>query len=143
MPLKLYVDGVSILPTDVPEPLVRAVIISLFAWRRAKHDDILPGNNKFGWWGDTYPQVLNDQIGSRIWLLLRSKLTDETIAAAKEYAEESLQWLVDDGAAAGVSVISERQGLDMLALGVTITRGDKTALNIRFANFWDYINAAN
>ena len=141
MPLQLTIDGVTAGAGDLEQPLVRAVIISLFTWRRANSDDVLPAANKYGWWGDTYPQIDNDRIGSRIWLLSRAKLTDETVSKAKEYAQEALQWLIDDGVAAAVQVVSEKQGLFKLALGIKIIRGDKTALNIRFTNVWDYINA--
>lgn len=140
LPLILTIDGVTTSAADVVTPLERAVIISLFTWRRANPDDELPSTNKFGWWGDTYPQNTNDRIGSRLWLLSRAKLTTETVLRAKEYAEESLQWLVDDGVAAAVQVQSERQELDRLALGVKIVRGDGSSLNIRFSNVWDYLN---
>lgn len=139
--LILYVDGQLAVAPDVTEPLVRSVIISLFTWRRANPDDDLPGNDKFGWWGDSYPQISNDRIGSRLWLLSRSKLMIDTASRAQEYAEEALQWLIDDGVAAAVQVQAERHGLEMLALGIKIIRGDQSALNIRFANVWDYINA--
>lgn len=140
-PLLLVIDGVPTVAVDVFEPLPRAVLISLFTWRRANADDDLPGNNRYGWWGDTYPQNNNDLIGSRLWLLGRSKLLPQTVLRAKEYAEEALSWLVDDGVAAQVQVTAERQGLSGLALGITIIRGDKTALNIRFINVWNFLNA--
>lgn len=138
--LTLFIDGVAAYAPDVYDDLPRAVLISLFSWRRAEPDDDLPGNQKYGWWGDTYSVVTNDRIGSRLWLLSRAKLTSETVLKAKEYAEQALQWLIDDGVVAQVTVQAERQGLSMLALGVVIVRGDKTKLNIRFANVWDYIN---
>jgi len=141
LPLILTIDGQQVSPGDVYEPLIRSVIISLFTWRRANPDDELPGTNKYGWWGDTYADTNNDRIGSRLWLLSRSKLTAQTVLQAKEYAEEALQWLIDDGVAASVQVQSERWDLETLALGITLTRGDKTTINIRFSNAWDYINA--
>jgi phage gp46-like protein len=140
MPLSLVIDGVAAKASDVTEDLPRAVIISLFTWRRANPDDELPSTNKFGWWGDTYPQIQSDRIGSRLWLLSRAKLTAENVLRAKEYAEESLEWLIDDGVAASVQVQSERQELDRLALGIKIIRGDGSSLNIRFSNVWDYLN---
>ena len=138
--LILYVDNVETRAPEVIEPLVRAVIISLFTWRRANKDDELPNGDRQGWWGDTYPDVNNDQIGSRLWLLTRAKLTTETVNRAKEYAEESLKWLIDDTAAVGVDVYAERQGIERLALQITITRGDLTTVNLRFADVWNYIN---
>ncbi len=140
-PLILVIDGNAANAADITDALPRAVIISLFTWRRANPDDDLPGLNRFGWWGDTYPETTNDRIGSRLWLLSRAKLTLETIAKAKEYAEEALKWLVDDGVAAGYVVEVERVSLSQLSLGITITRGDASKLNIRFTNAWDYINA--
>ena len=136
----LVIDGIVISAPDVIDDLPRSIIISLFTWRRANPDDDLPGTNKYGWWGDTYPQIINDRIGSRLWLLSRAKLTDETVLQAQEYAEEALQWLVDDGVAAAVQVQVERQSLDRLAIGIIITRGDKSLLKIRFAKIWDYLN---
>ena len=126
LPLILVIDGIVISAPDVIDDLPRSIIISLFTWRRANPDDDLPGTNKYGWWGDTYPQIINDRIGSRLWLLSRAKLTDETVLQAQEYAEEALQWLVDDGVAAAVQVQVERQSLDRLAIGIIITRGDNS-----------------
>jgi phage gp46-like protein len=55
------------------EPLVRSIIISLFSWKRAGEDDVLPGKSRMGWWADSY----NDDeppIGSKLWLLSREVL---------------------------------------------------------------------
>jgi phage gp46-like protein len=35
--------------------LTRAVLISLFTWRRAADDDALDDEERFGWWGDSFP----------------------------------------------------------------------------------------
>jgi phage gp46-like protein len=123
------------------EPLVRAVVISLFTWRRAKADDLLPGDQRMGWWGDNFAAVPGDQIGSRLWLLSRAKLVPETLARAKEYAEEALAWLVQDGVAARVEVQAERQGLQTLALACRIYKSDGgVPLDIRFTDVWGFLN---
>lgn len=123
------------------DPLLRAVIVSLFTWRRANPDDDLPGNRREGWWGDSYPVVEHDRIGSRLWLLSRAKLLPDTVARAQEYAEEALKWLVDDGVATRVLVTAERQGIDRLALGIQIYRKDeRDPLDLRFANVWGFLN---
>lgn len=123
--------------------LVRAVIISLFTWRRADPDDDLPGSDKFGWWGDTYAQDAGDLIGSRLWLLSRSPLTNETVRQAIEYAEEALQWLIDDGVASRISVLAERQGKEMLALQLQVFRADGgTILAARFSDVWEFLKNA-
>ena len=120
---------------------MRAVIISLFTWRRARPDDDLPGDLRMGWWGDSVPEIPNDRIGSRLWLLSRAKLTAETVARAREYAEEALAWLVEDGVAARVTVESERIGLSTLGLACRIYRSDGSApLDIRFSDVWEFLN---
>ena len=75
--------------------LVSAVWMSLGTDRRAQQDDVIPNgsNDKRGWWGDTYRPR---QIGSRLWLLSREKQLPETLRRAEEYAQEALQWLIDD-----------------------------------------------
>jgi len=139
--LTVVIDGRTIpLGLDSDEPLVRAVIISLFTWRRANADDDLPGDERMGWWGDSFPTVTNDRIGSRLWLLSRAKLIPETLRRAKAYADEALKWLVDDGVAARVDVEVERHGLSTLALACRIYRSDgKTPLDIRFTDAWSFL----
>ncbi len=140
--LTVVVDGQTVnLGLASDNPLLRAVVVSLFTWRRANPDDSLPGNEHMGWWGDSYPVVENDRIGSRLWLLSRAKLLPDTVAHAKEYAEEALKWLVEDGVATRVVIVAERQGVDRLALNAQIYRTDGRApLDLRFANIWEFLN---
>ena len=140
-PLTIVVDGrTTSLGLDSHEPLVRAVIISLFTWRRANADDPLPGDQRMGWWGDSFPAADNDRIGSRLWLLSRSKLTATTVAKAKEYAEEALAWLVADGVAARVEVEASRVGASGLGLACRIYRDDgKLSADVRFSDVWSFV----
>lgn len=69
MDLWLNVNGVSVSANAPLDLLTRAVVISLFTWRRAQPDDNADQPN--GWWGDTWPAVQNDRYGSRLWLLQR------------------------------------------------------------------------
>jgi phage gp46-like protein len=141
-PLTILIDGREAqLALQSAEPLVRAVSISLFTWRRAQPDDYLPGTERMGWWGDSFAPVEGDRIGSRLWLLARAKLLADTPAKAKEYAEEALQWLLDDGVAAKVDVQAERQGLETLAMRVVIYKtGASVPLDIRFTNVWEFLH---
>ena len=141
MPLELTVNGRSADPTAVADPLIRAVIVSLFTWRRALPDDELPGDERMGWWGDSYPVEPQARIGSRLWLMSRGKLTNAVPGQARELVAEALQWLIDDGVAERVDVIAERQGLFRLAVGVDIIRGDAGVVSLRFADVWYTFNA--
>jgi len=129
------------LTTD--EGLGTAIIVSLFTDRRAFDDDILPDSNssdKRGLWGDlVLPDVDGDQIGSRIWLLEREKTTKEVQERYKKYAEEALQWMIDDGVAAEVEAETERQGdpgNDRLALQIKIFKNDGTTITYKFDAWW-------
>lgn len=119
--------------------LETAVMASLFTWRRADPDDVLPaGADRQGWWGDAYPFVEGDQLGSKLWLLLREVLTARTVARARFYAEAALQWLIDDRVADRVIVDASRSADPVrLNLGVRIVRGDRDLLNKRFVGLWD------
>jgi phage gp46-like protein len=118
--------------------LETAVIISLFTDRRAKPSDKLPsaGDDRRGWWGDTFPAVRGDRIGSRLWLLHRSKQLPEVVALTRDYARECLQWLIDDGIARRITVKAEVVRTGVLGLGIEIARSNKAVAQYRFETFW-------
>src|SRR4051812_11864908 len=61
--------------------LETAVMLSLFLDRRAQPDDAPPSgdpNDRRGWWADQFADTEGDLVGSRLWLLDRSKLTGDT-----------------------------------------------------------------
>lgn len=139
--MTITIDGIESTSLAAEDSLTRAVIISLFTWRRANADDVVAGQ-KMGWWGDVAePLVVNDKIGSRLWLLSRAKLIPDTFNRAREYGKEALQWLIDDEIASRVEVASERFGVDGLALVCTIYRTDGSVANLRFDNVWEKIRA--
>lgn len=128
---------------DPDAGLETAVLVSLFTDRRAKEDDVLPDSNNLdrrGWWGDLgSPKVEGDQIGSRLWLLGREKTLESVLTKAKKYAEESLNWMIEDGVVKSIEVEVERQGpigLDRLALLVRVFRPDGTVLPFKYEIQW-------
>lgn len=140
-PLSLVIDGVDTpLGMGLRQALPRAVIISLFTWGRARADDELPGTERMGWWGDSFPAEANDRIGSRLWLLARAKIVTHTVQRTKEYAQEALAWLVTDGVASEVTVEAERVGLSQISLRCVIVLGSGPGLDIRFNDAWSFLN---
>lgn len=140
-PLTVEIDGQALrLGMYPPEPLVRAVIISLFTWRRANPDDELPGTDRMGWWGDSFPAVDRDRIGSRLWLLARAKLTAQTVTRAEEYAREALVWLLEDGVASRIDISAERMGLSGLSLRILVVRHDGRPMALRFSEVWNFLS---
>ena len=113
-----------------------AIEISLFAAARASADDVRPNENGDlrGWCGDTYAAVAGDSTGSKLWLLARAKMTTQTLAQAQGYAQAALQWLVDDGVAASVTVTVQQLALGILGIGVTVQR--PSGANVHFDFVW-------
>ncbi|MEC5319317.1 phage GP46 family protein [Brenneria populi subsp. brevivirga] len=61
------------------------------------------------------------QLGSKLHLLQREKDVARVYALAKQYSEEALAPLVDDGRASAVSVTTERGSIGWLILLIEVT----------------------
>lgn len=119
--------------------LVTAVLISIFTDRVANTDDDIPdgSGDPRGWWGDAgerYP------VGSRLWLLGRSKQLPETAALAKDYIAESLQWLIDDGVVARFDIDTTWIAPAQLGAQVVANRTDGSTVAMNFTSVWQGIN---
>lgn len=122
--------------------LQTAIVLSLFTDRLAAEGDatVQPAARR-GWWGDAYPEVTGDRIGSRLWQLAREKQTTAVLARAELYAREALQWLVDDGVASAVTVAAEwvrGPGVEAgtLGLAISVARSAAPVVSFRFDTFW-------
>ena len=116
-----------------------AVILSLFVDRRANDDDVLPGDpsDKRGWWADAFPVAPNDRVGSRLWLLSREKQLQSVLNRAQEYAQEALQWMLDDGVANSVVCNAQIIRNGLLGLSIAITPpGVNTPNYYKFEVLW-------
>ena len=107
-------------PEDQPESrgglraeaaLHTATLLCLFTDARAADDDELPTDDgdRRGWWGDSVrlegePEV---PLGSKLWLLERAVLNEETRQRARDYAEDALAVLREQGAVARTEVMTE------------------------------------
>jgi|TARA_A100001391_G_scaffold205410_1_gene205977 phage gp46-like protein len=122
------------------DQIERAVVISLFTWRRAEDSDPVDDDERYGYWGDAYPDVARDRIGSRLWLLRRRSLTAETIQNAERYAREALAWMLEDEVVSAVQVDLVRPNPTRLDLYVTLTL-DEGQRELRFDDVLGVINA--
>lgn len=135
------IDGcfdIDILNDDLrpDDGLETSVAISVFTDRRIT-DDNLPilETDKRGWWGDMFPEIPNDQIGSRLWLIEREKNTTETLRRSEEFIEKSLQWMIEDGVSNGITAVSFYDNNKQLISDVDISRPDQESE--RFQVLWD------
>ena len=122
------------------DQIERAVVISLFTWRRAEDSDPVDDDERYGYWSDAYPDVARDRIGSRLWLLRRRSLTAETIQNAERYAREALAWMLEDEVVSAVQVDLVRPNPTRLDLYVTLTL-DEGQRELRFDDVLGVINA--
>ncbi len=133
---------------DATEELATAVRIALCTDRRANDEDELPNpdsDDRRGWWGDTDTAEIwgGWPIGSRLWLLARAKITGSgarqgsTTARVEDYAREAMQPFIDKGIASKLDVVATRVGLDRIDLAVTIYRGPRSFIQLRFEDLWN------
>lgn len=100
------------------DPLLGAVLISLFTDRRAETGDVYQGDAR-GWWRDAL-RTDGDRTGSRLWLGGREKNMPQTLTRYREWADQALEWLVTDGWAQRVLVVASAPRRNVLWLDVRI-----------------------
>lgn len=116
--------------------LQTAVTISLFTDRRVSEEQLPPlAESRRGWWGDMFPEIDQDQIGSRLWTLEREKRTTETLRLYEDFTREALNWLIEDGVASTISVSAVYDDNGQLIGDIIITRPEGT--ESRFQTNWD------
>ncbi|HBD37518.1 phage GP46 family protein [Cupriavidus sp. UBA2534] len=119
--------------------LETALLISLFTDRVAEPEDVIPdgSNDPRGWWGDEFGTV---KIGSRLWLLDRSKQTQETLQRAYDYIVEALQWMIDDGVVAKFDVYVEWTAAGELGAQVVAYKQDGSTVAKAYSWAWQGLN---
>jgi phage gp46-like protein len=134
---------------DETEALATAVMVALGTDRRADDNDILPteSDDRRGWWADTNADLIWNgwPIGSRLWLLERHKITDNTarqgstLARIDTYIREALRPFTDQGTASRVDVEVTRVELQKIVAFVTLWRGPLPAIQLQYQALWNEI----
>ena len=118
----------STLLTD--DSLTNAIVISLFTDARV--------DNQRGWWGNDFNQNEERQVemGSRLWTLARSKQLADVLDDAQAYAEQAVQWLIDDGHALAIDVMATNPEQSVLLLSVVVTLPNGQTEQRTFSAVW-------
>lgn len=118
----------SALLTD--DSLTNAIVISLFTDARV--------DNQRGWWGNDFNQneEIQVEMGSRLWTLARSKQLADVLDDAQAYAEQALQWLIDDGHAIAIDVMATNPEQSVLLLSVVVTLPNGQTEQRTFSAVW-------
>jgi phage gp46-like protein len=119
--------------------LQNAVLISLFTDARCEADELPQGEtDQRGYWGDLdLPE--GESLGSKLWLLRREKITQNTLNRARDYATDALQWLIENDHLQGVKVEVSRGGLERIDLLIHCQLPDGTWIEL----FQEYVLGAS
>lgn len=135
------------------DDLAESITVALGSDRRANDDDPLPDdrdrNNLRGVWSDTDAKAIWNgwPVGIRFWLLRRAKIVGQrarggaTIARIDEYIAEALQPFIDLGVASRFEVSTSRKGLHTIGSEITIYRGPRNEVALRFQYLWEGVKA--
>lgn len=128
------------------DDLATAFRIALLTDRRALADDELPddGDDRRGWWADLDAETIWNgwPIGSRLWLLARTKIVSDTVARAETYCREALQPFIDRRIVSRVDVALKRIDQDTIGGTITAYRGPSRAVDLRFETLWNEIRSS-
>ena len=127
---------------DTTSALYPAVLLSLFCDKLAPDDVQLDGealNRRKGWWGDIYPKVENDLLGSHLWLLRRAKITNATLNQLRQACIDALAWLTIDKIAEDVKVSVQRDPdrIDSILIMTEILKPTGDITKFKFAYTWE------
>ena len=121
-----------------PGGLRTAVLLSLFTDRVAAPDYLAPAGSpqgRRGWWGDSYE---TSPIGSRLWQLNRSVKSGSValLNQATDMCNEALQWLVDAGIVASVTVTCGWLNASAIGIQIVITQPQSPPTTFNFGFSW-------
>lgn len=126
-------DGTDLVFTDALE---NGVLISVETIARAKPDDDLPQNNEIrrGNWRDQYLEI---PMGSRLWILSRSKMEPSILSRINQLFFECLEWMELDGVATRVLVTSEIYNDEIIFINARIQRPKNIEVDFPFYYNWE------
>jgi phage gp46-like protein len=132
------------------QELATAVRVAIGTDSLAAIDDPLPdldSEDRRGWWGDLDAEEIWSgwPIGCKNWLLFRAKIADPyswegaTLVRAKAYTRQALQPFIDLNICSRIDVEAIRSGRDQISVSVSIYRGPKLLIELRFQSLWDEV----
>lgn len=123
--------------------LATQILIHLMTDRRVEESELRHGEPNRGWFGDSFDiQDGEEPLGSRLWLLRRTAITDQTAVLVEDYVREALQPLIDQEAIVSldVTVTVDKQANRVDWLVNTYGRDGERSFNGKFQLFWEQLN---
>ena len=97
-----------------------SIFASLFSDGRADESQITPPQDRRGWNGDVNTTLEGYLFGSKLWLLDQERLVQTTVNKAQDYAQTSLQWLIDLEFATRIDVRARRNLNSQIEINIEI-----------------------
>jgi phage gp46-like protein len=133
---------------DTSHELATAVTVALCTDARAQIDDELPdpdSDDRRGWWADSEAEQIWGAwpIGSRLWLLERTKITGpgaragSTIARVESYIRDALAPFREKKIVSRIVVRAEHTGIESIGCVVSLYRGPRQLIELRYQTLWE------
>lgn len=113
-----------------------ALQMSVYCERRADASEVLPSDQRRGWWGNTVAKQVGFEIGSKIWILYQSRITQNVINKIQIYAQQATSWLVEGGYLDKIDINVEQVDAKQIRLNLTLYRNPSQVETV-FFNLWD------
>lgn len=101
-----------------------AILMSLLAERRADNSEISQPQKRRGWIGNEMNDIVNFEIGSKLWLLAQARLTQDSVNKAVDFARTALQWFIDDGYSERIDVSGEIKNNSIILIIIFLNEND-------------------
>lgn len=117
-----------------------AIPVSLFTDARAPAALVAEPQNRRGWIGNIMTAATMRQLGSILWALDQTRITQETLNLARLEAQSAFQWMIDDSVALGVLVDLSRAPAGAIVITIRIT--DTSNVVSRYQTLWRATDAS-
>ena len=117
-----------------------AIPVSLFTDARAPAALVTDPQYRRGWIGNLMTAQTMRQLGSILWILDQTRITQETLNTARLAAQEAFQWMLDDGVALSVLVDVVRTA--RLGMQIIIQITDTSNVVSRYQTLWRATDAS-
>jgi len=135
---------------DETQALADAITVALNTDATADINEVLPdprSDNRRGWWGDLDADKIwgGWPIGSKLWLLSRTKILDSTaregstVARAEAYCRAALKPFVDNGICSRIMVNAAQTSIQRIDATIVAYRGPKSTIALEFQPLWQEV----
>lgn len=114
------------------EGFTSALLMSIFCERRATPSEVATPEKRRGWWGNSFLGFTDFEIGSKLWLLSQARADQVSLNNSITYANNALDWLIEDKYIDKVNVSAEYDEQNRLLLAIQLLIGQDIVLNKGF-----------